>query len=298
MVTGIYDDAPVEQHKELLAQFESFTRRAKGKLARSRSKAPDGERSAKRLKTTNRESDERDGRALPSVNWGTVVCLGLVMAPLSNELTAERLNDIMRQFRDQLVELGEVETMCGTMIGRYQWMPADATDLANHIFVEMLGGMCYCLRSSVGRTGPTIKLSDYAMEFQFLNNMPPLVATFFNHLGNVRDSFKSFKNMAFWHLGRDWHQYKLFQTYEELKRRFDEDDEQIVTYLRAHIKASPRGTWDTSVVDIFLTEWLQFLNWSKADRARVYSQGNVLVDLVEVFGEGALGFLGYNSAKQ
>lgn len=89
---GIYEDAPVEQREEIIAQLDMFARSSKAELASS---VGAEKREVKRLKTGNGEKVEpgdivSSGEESFTRDWGVVVCLQSAKEPLSKELTAQR----------------------------------------------------------------------------------------------------------------------------------------------------------------------------------------------------------------
>jgi hypothetical protein len=82
-----------------------------------------------------------------------------------------------------------------------------------------------------------------------------------------------------------------------LRSLLDKEDEQLVNYLSTRIDIWPEDVWNATSVDIFLEEESQFAGWKAIYRPQFCRQGRALVGLVEVFGEGALGFLSYHSSK-
>lgn len=298
-ITGICDDVSIEHRIDILAQLERFTRRTKAELLSSRAEASEGEQNSEDYQISDIANNEHGSQALPFANWGTIVHLRTVNGPLSKELTVERLNNIMRLFRDQLVGLGKVQTVHETSVVTYQWTLASATELANHISSTMFGGMADGLRCDIdplerSRKSSNQELDEWAKEAA--ENTPPLIASLFHHVANVR-KHRSYHDSHFCLLAKHWHQYKLTKVYDELRSLLDEQDEQLVNYLSTRIDIWPEDVFNAATVDIFLEEEWQFAGWKAVNRPQICRQGSALVSIVEVFGEGALGFLSDYSSK-
>jgi hypothetical protein len=219
-ITGICDDVSIEHRIDILAQLEKFTRRTKAELLSSTAEASDGEQNSKSYQISDGVNNEHGSQVLPFANWGTVVHLRTTQTPLSKVLTVERLNNVMKQFRDQLVGLGEVQTVYDTSVVTYQWTLASATELANHITMEMLEAMPHSLRCDIQPLERSRKSSDQVLDEwakKAADNTPPLIASLFHHLANVR-KHRSFHDSHFCLLAKHWHQYKLTQVYDEVEK--------------------------------------------------------------------------------
>ena len=190
-------------------------------------------------------------------HWkGAVIRLDRVRTSFAKELTVAQLNDIMIQFRDELVELGEVEITKGKKVTTYRWTKGRATVLANHIFVGMLGGIKDRILFGDDLPGSELSkaysmwLKNWAKEAAADNSLPPLISTLFQGIAKTMQ-FETQADVPCASMVWQWHQHKLSELYEELKLRVQVQDEELLKYFETQIGAVSQKT-PRAIVDEYL----------------------------------------------
>jgi hypothetical protein len=288
IIKGVVNNVPMEQRVAVLTAINDFMRRAETEMSPDKAaQAEDGNRAEKRCKIEkdidirvqkrDGERDEKEREVDDEINevsegeeqfsketWlrhtrGTVTYLLEVTQPLSRELTAERLNKRMKIFRDELVIFQGNYISDGTRTGVYLWTRGNATNLANHVFVDMLVGISsriVCASSanndatvhtSLDREGTVVLANSAAAE----SSIPPTLAALYQKMGLFLKpdivSSKAWDAVLHQVLA-----FELFEAYQELMARAESRDRRLLNYLTAKGQVPLPGRRWKSVLVAFL----------------------------------------------
>ena len=227
--------------------------------------------------------------------------LDRLIAPLSHDLSTERMEDIMAQFRDRLVALGEFPITRGKKASTSLWSDARATSLVNHIFTEMISNLKGRLQPIVNsytnvdpQTGVSSRTAVLANEASTRDGYPRLVRVFC--LAVAKGIEMDSANSAGYSLLRQVNEFRKFQALETLKRRAAEHDEEILNFLKRQGLQAERGRMWVSVMVTFLVDLFEI--GTRRQLNNLCTSGKAISTLVEVFGFGSLALLHATSTRK
>lgn len=213
---------------------------------------------------------------------------------LSGEITADRLEGIMAEFRERLVDLGEFAITKGKKAGVSSWSADRATVLANHIFADMIGGLKGRLVAIVRSynhvdraTGISSRTAVLANEAATRSGYPRAVREFCQTVAKgieFDQSHSAWKTML-----KQANEYRKFHALETLKDRARAHDAEIITFLQGQGLQARQGVTWTSLLVTFLVDLFQIGTRSQLNN--LCTSGKAISSLVEVFGPGSLVFL-------
>ena len=237
-----------------------------------------------------------------SVDGGTSVALqprlDRLITPFSRDISTDRLEDIMGQFRDRLVALGEFPITRGKKASTSSWSPARATALANHVFTDMIGGLKGRLQPIINSysnvdhmTGVSSRTAILASDAVTREGYPKLVREFCLSVAKGIEIDPA--NLV---LQQQVNEFRKFQALETLKRRAAEHDEEILNFLKRQGLQAERGRMWVSVMVTFLVDLFEI--GTRRQLNNLCTSGKAISTLVEVFGFGSLALLHATSTRK
>lgn len=311
-------DAPIERREEIIRELDTISSYTKANLAPSLGDVDgDGERVGKRRKTqrssddvsdqedesSNDESSDNEDELI-ACTWTDGYYSDKFYPLLTKDLDSQRLYQVSLRFQDNLlIDLGKFDMLNGkgVMILSDRWTVARVRKLAEHVFRDMLGNMRTRILSLKGETDGDLHMSrsSYttairAAKAEMGQNIPKVLHNFYHNITRsleLNATPQSEQNS----IARRMQEYKLYESYCVVKNRLWSNDAEVLDYLKGKgvvLSENAKLQWQLALTSHLIDE-LDFKdeNYLK----NMCRMGKGTYRLVEVFGEGSIGFLHHTS---